>query len=391
LVFLISPRPRFCLYRKINDPVTGITFADYLEFDMNKKSLISAAIILTLAVPQSFAGAKIGNDENMWLNIGAGLRTSFNMIENATPNDTEDFELDSIRLYLNGQVMKNVKFTFNAEREIDGNVRMLDGIARFEFNDALNLWLGRFLPPSDRSNLSGPYYLGTWDFPTAQAFPNIYAGRDNGAAVWGHVMDGKFKYQVGAFQGSDGGASANDSNNLLYAGKATINFWEPEGGYYNASTYYGEKEILTLGLTAMQQSDAAGTVANQGDFTGWSADFLMEKKLDAAGVVSLEGAYYDYDLDDLGWSGDTGGPAQGNGYFVLAGYLLPQAIGIGKLRPHVRYESFDADANLEIKRTTLGLTYVMKGHDARITAVVGETDDGANTRNFFRVGVQLQY
>nr|VFJ59517.1 MAG: short chain amide porin [Candidatus Kentron sp. FW] len=358
---------------------------------MNKKPLVSAMVILTLAVSQSFAGTKFGNDENMWFSIGAGVRTSFNTIEDATSNDTDDFELDSIRLYLNGQIVKNLKFTFNAEREIDGNVRMLDGIARLEFNDALNIWLGRFLPPSDRSNLSGPYYLGTWDFPIAQAFPNIYAGRDNGAAVWGHMMDGKFKYQVGAFQGSDGAGSANDSNNLLYAGKATINFWEPEGGYYNASTYYGEKEVLTFGLTTMQQSDATGTVTNRGDFSGWSADLLMEKKLDTAGVVSLEGAYYDYDLDNLSWSGDTGGPIQGDGYFVLAGYLFPRAIGIGKLRPHIRHESFDADTNPNMKRTTLGLTYVMKGHNARITAVVGETDNGSNTRNFFRIGVQLQY
>lgn len=363
---------------------------------MNKHALLSTAVAvaMALAAPQAYAGATIKVNDDMWLNIGAGLRTSFNAVEDSAPSGddySKDFELDSIRLYMSGQIMKNVKFTFNTEREADGDVRVLDGIAQFEFNDAFNVWLGRFLPPSDRSNFSGPYYLGTWDFPIAQAFPNIYAGRDDGAAVWGHVADGKVKYQVGVFQGSDGTGSANDSDKLLYAGKLTVNFWETEGGYYNASTYYGAKDILTVGLVAMQQDDAAGTVVNQGDFFGWSADFLMEKNLPGAGTVTLEGAYYDYDLDDLAWSGTSGGPAQGDGYFVLGGYLLPQAVGVGKLQPHVRYESFEPDGGSETERTTVGLTYVMKGHNARVTAVAGETETGGADSNFFRLGVQLQY
>lgn len=359
-----------------------------------KKKILSAAVALALVAPQAHAGAKISNGDDMWVSIGAGLRTSFSAVENGAPSGTDyskDFELDSIRLYMSGQLMKNIKFTFNTERQADGTIRVLDGIAQFEFNDAMNVWLGRFLPPSDRSNFSGPYYLGTWDFPIAQAFPNIYAGRDDGAALWGHLMDGKFKYQVGAFTGSDGVGSANVSDNLLYAAKATINFWDVEGGYYNASTYYGAKDILTVGLVAMSQAEATGTAATPGDFFGWSADVLMEKKLDNSGTVTLEGAYYDYDLDNLAWSGTTGGPTQGNGYFALAGYLFPQVVGIGRFQPHVRYESFDADIGGETTRTTLGVNYVIKGHDARVSAVVGNTDTGVSDSNFFRLGVQLQY
>lgn len=361
---------------------------------MNQKSLLCTLIILALSAPKSFAGAKFGDDENMWISFGAGVRTSFNVLEDP-PSDKdhdEGLELDSVRLFIKGQLMEHLGFTLNAEREIDGNLRMYDAIARLEFNEAFNVWLGRVMVPNDRSNQSSPYRLGSWDFSRSQSFPNIYVGRDYGGVAWGHLKNGMFKYQVGAFEGSDGKGSANDSNNLLYAGRATIHFWDPEWGYGSASTYYGEKDILTVGLTAMHQSDAAGTPDNQGDFTGWNGDFLMEKRFDAtSGTVSLEGAYYDYDMDDLTWSGETNGPKQGNGYFLLGGYLFPKPVGIGKFRPHVRYERFDPHAAPETERYTLGLSYVMKGHDARVTVAVGESDDGHDTRGFFRIGAQFMY
>ncbi len=41
-------------------------------------------------------------------------------------------------------------------------MEVLDAIARFEFSDELNIWAGRFLPPSDRANLHGPYYANEW-------------------------------------------------------------------------------------------------------------------------------------------------------------------------------------------------------------------------------------
>ncbi len=65
-------------------------------------------------------------------------------------------------LYVSGSVTNNIKFTFNTEYTGDTGgsdanmVEVLDAIARFEFSDELNIWAGRFLPPSDRANLHGP-------------------------------------------------------------------------------------------------------------------------------------------------------------------------------------------------------------------------------------------
>src|SRR5690349_24201303 len=35
-------------------------------------------------------------------------------------------------------------------------------VAQFSFSDKFNIWAGRFLPPSDRANLYGPYYSNHW-------------------------------------------------------------------------------------------------------------------------------------------------------------------------------------------------------------------------------------
>jgi len=176
------------------------------------------------------------------------------------------YALDSARLFVSGQMLPIVSFEFNTEYNGGtagpgiggGDVEIMDAVLKFAFNDYFNVWTGRFLPPSDRSNLSGPYYLNSWDFPFVQNYPNLAVGRDNGAAVWGQINKGQFKYQVGAFEGlGDSAGGPNQSDSLLYAGRLVLNLWDPEPGYYNSSTYYGSMNVLAFGLTAMAQTSAS--------------------------------------------------------------------------------------------------------------------------------------
>lgn len=356
-------------------------------------TLFGVTLIAMIANDTAFAGAKIEGEDGRYISIGAGIRTSFNSVEDAAPDgdsNSTDFELDSIRLYISGKAFENIGFTFNTERNPDGEIEVIDGIVQLEFDDLLNIWVGRFLPPSDRSNFSGPYYLGTWAFPMVQSYPFIVAGRDEGIALWGQTGGGMFKYQLGLFEGSDGPANAED--NPLFAGRLTLNLWDPEPGYYNASTYFGTKDVLAFGIAAMSQSDATGSATTPGDFQAFSFDALMEKRL-SGGTVTLEGAYYDYDLDDMAWSGTESNmpTGQGDGYFLLGGYLFAAPVGPGRIQPHVRYESFEPEGGEESSRTTLGATYVLDGHNARISAVAGQSESGDDEDAFFTLGIQLQY
>ncbi|OGW61080.1 MAG: hypothetical protein A2638_02810 [Nitrospirae bacterium RIFCSPHIGHO2_01_FULL_66_17] len=356
--------------------------------------------VVTAAPATSHAGGTIKIDDSHSVSVGMGVRSSFNMVENGAPNGTDwsnDFVLNSVRLYLGGQLHNLVTFEFNTDYDPlpagTEDIRVLDAVVKLGLSDTVNVWAGRFLPPSDRSNLSGPYYLNAWDFPFVQQYPAVFAGRDDGVALWGQTGGGRFKYQAGAFEGQgDTATGPNQNDALLFAGRLTLNLWDPEPGYYNSSTYYGAKNVLALGLVAMTQDGASGTAAASGDFTGWNVDVLMEKNLGASGVPTLEGAYYNYDRDGLGAAG-----AEGHGYFALASYLLPGKVGPkklqGRVQPMVRYQNFENKGGATGKhtRTDLGVSYVIDGHNARLTANYGMDNPATGPDfNLFRLGVQFQ-
>lgn len=359
-----------------------------------------------LAAAQAQAGATIKIGEDQSVSIGLGMRSSFTHTDAAT--DSNDFSVDSIRLFTSGSLSKQIKGTFNLEKDANDNATVMDAIAQFEFSDALNVWAGRMLPPSDRANLDGPYYLSAWSYPgVVSQYPARFAGRDDGVTVWGKVADKKLVYAVGAFRGHNriAGASNADGENLLYAGRVQYNFWdaEPNPAYYASSTYHGGAEVLALGIAGMHQSDGVGTAAAKGDYTGLSIDALMEHKLAGGGVVNLEAAWYDFDTDDVadvaagfggaGATANVGGINQGNGWLAGVAYLIPAQVGWGKFQPYARYQSFDNDlANTTTKQTDLGVNYVIKGHNARLSLNYGKTEvTAAADVDTVTVGVQLQF
>jgi len=335
------------------------------------------------------------------LTIGAGLRASFVYNDDDPTGEDSDFSLNSARIFTSGQFTKIIGFTFNTEidRDNDGDIndiRMMDAIVRLEFNDYFNIWGGRMLAPSDRANLDGPYYAGTWEYPFVSAYPQIFQGRDNGVAVWGQTGGGKFKYQVGAFTGcaeDDNSCYNPDTDAPLITGRLTYNFWDPEAGYYTSSDYYGEKEILAVGLVGQYQADAATDGFSNGDFSGFNVDFLMQKRVFGSHVFTLEGAYYVYDTDGIDTGGLNGnGLADGNSFFVLTSFLIDHKIGFGKFQPVFRYQEFEFDNGPEVSEWSVGTNYIIKGHDLRLSAIYSETDtDGLETVNRFITGVQLQF
>ena len=376
-------------------------------------SIASALLLLCVGLPTlAIAGAKIKVDDTRWFSIGLGFRSSFAVTEDGAPNGSDPssgVSFTNIRLYTAAKVHENVTLEFNTERS-DGDrdtatdvgtnlntqnkIQVLDAVAKFSFK-GFDLWAGRFLPPSDRSNLDGPFYLNNYDFPIVQAYPAIFAGRDNGVAIMKEYAGGKFKWSFGLFEGRTNSTNANNpdqADNLLHAARVTYNFWDPEPGYYTTSSYYGAKDVLAVAFVYQHEADGAGTSTTAGDFTGWNVDVLMEKKLQNGGVVNLEGAYYDYDLDDKTDASLT----QGEGYLLLGSYLIPKQIGWGKVQPYVRYQHFARD-NLtgdggNRRRAEGGFNYIIDGQNAKISVLYFSDRNGSNAdpKNTFRIGLQFQ-
>jgi hypothetical protein len=362
-------------------------------------------------------------DECKWVKLGVGLRASYNRVEDggATAGHADGFNVDNARIYLSGQAHPYIGFEFNTDInnaqgfedvgdtfDNGGEMRILDAVIKMKLTDSVNLWVGRFLPPSDRANLSGPFYQNSWEFPWAQfGYHNIFQGRDDGMTLWGQVDGGKFKWAVGLFEGVDGATGAphpNDDDHVMFTARVVANLLDPEPGYYNQSTYYGEKEILAIGASIFNQTSAVGLPSAIGHYTAWNIDILWEHALENCGVVTVEGAYYDFDDDDAAQSDPSGiftdTSRQGDSYFILASYLMPNEVNLGNLsgrfQPSIRYLEYERDfaaAGDRADQIDYQLNYIMEGHNSRIAMVMSSRRrTGVGDRDFiFRLGYQVQF
>ena len=360
--------------------------------------------------PLAQAGATFKIDETKWISIGAGLRTSFAATEDIAGRDggkwSEDFDLNNIRLYLNGQLFEYLKLEFNTECENcsdDGDLRVLDAIGKFEFNKYVNVWFGRMLVPADRAELDGPFYHNVFEFNKTPFYPSDFSsanneagrfGRDDGINIWGTLLpDGRLTYVAGVFDGLDD-SLANADDNLLYAARLSFNFLniEENPGYYTSSTYYGKAgDILTLAAAFQYQDDGAGTRFDPADFFGTSVDLLFEKVLPNEGVFTFEGEYKYFNLEDISFA-TLSDPTcfcmfEGDSYMGTALYLFPQKFLIGQFQPYVRYTNVDPQNSSERDEIEAGVNYVIDGHNARVSLFY-EHGDIATEGLDYRPGVR---
>jgi len=320
------------------------------------------------------------------ISIGGGVRTNFTHTSPDDLDDTDTFGLDDVRLYVNGAVTPKVKFMFNtAYTGADNDVNVLDAVARFELSDKVNFWAGRFLPPSDRANLYGPFYANHWNVYTdgvQDGYPFIYQGRDNGFAYWGQF--GIAKLSGGIFDGSS--ATHGGSSTVLTAGRAQFDFWDPEGGYYLNGTYYGAKNLLAVAIAGQVQGE---------DRSAWNADFLLEKKVGNGGAFTIEAEWADYS----GLGGYSGDYAEDKGGYFLGAYLFPMMENGHKFQILGKFAVANFSEGVTIinpdyeqKTTELNFNYLFKEFDGRVMVFYKDTRyDGVLTNvKQFGVGLQIQ-
>jgi hypothetical protein len=311
--------------------------------------------------------------------LGAGMRTSFVHTDPDAGSSTDKFLLDSARLYVNGPVTKQIKFMFNTEyNSATNHVGVLDAVARLEFSPKFNIWAGRFLPPSDRANLYGPYYAHHWSVYTdgvQNGHPFIFQGRDNGIVYWGDFAK-KVKVSAGAF---DGG-SATGNSKIIGAARVQIDFWDAEEGYYLNGTYYGDKNLLAVaGATQVQSGHTATTV-----------DFLLERKVLNGGAFSIEAEYANYNR--LG--GYDPNYAKSQGGYGLASFLFPKQVGVGKFEILGKFAKAEfthgATPNYDQKTTEVNFNYVIKQFNARVMTFYKDTRFNRQRTDFWQAGLGLQ-
>ena len=389
-----------------------------MSFKLNKNvMMISLAIATAFPALSANAGATISFGEDKSITAGFGFITSYRSAEDSAANGDDrsnDFSLNSARLYLSGSFNKYIKGMLNTERsgggsDVNGgaNIEVIDANVQLQLTPEIAIWAGRFLPPSDRANMAGPYYSsggggGYWaNVSSRYGWNGGVIGRSDGVAFVGSFLEDKVAVSFGAFEGdnifrfSGVGAQSESSNaatalgaddNLMYAGRVQVAFWDAEPGYYGTGNYFGAKDILTVGLSGKQKSDGAVSAAAVGDYSNYSVDFLMEKTGVGPGTVSLEAAYYDYDTDGVFLA------EEGDAYYVGAGYLFDTQVGWGKFMPFARYQEMDAENDIKTERMDVGVNYVMGAYNALISAEYQKTEiTGADDQDAILISMQYQF
>ena len=373
-----------------------------------KKSLLTSAVLaaLSIAAIQAQAAGTITFGEDKYISVGFGAIAGYSSVEDGAANGNDrsnDFSLNSARIYISGSLNKYIKGMFNTEKVPgDETIEVIDANVQFQLTENVAIWAGRFLSPSDRANMAGPYYSmggGYWSsIASRYGFNGGIIGRDEGVALVGTAFDSKLAYSFGAFEGDNifrlSGVGAlsetqGDKDKLMYAGRLQYDFWDAEPGYYGTGNYFGAKDILAIGIAGRQKTDGVVAVAGTaGDYKSYSVDFLLEKKNVGPGTFSAEAAYYDYDTDDIFLS------EQGKAYSAGAAYLFNAKTGWGAFMPFARYQKFDSDAAVfgETKKYEIGTNYVMEPYNALITAAISKTKvSDADSVNAINVALQFQF
>ncbi len=298
---------------------------------------------------------------------------------------------------------------------VDGNAGsdfyILDAQMRFKFDNAFNVYAGKFKYNMNRENLEACEAPLTLDRSLFIRAPFV-GTTDKGAAVWGNLFNDIFQYRLDVTNGRSATGTDTPKSNFRYTGRAHVSLLDPETGYGYKGTYLGKKKVLTIGGSYQQEADVAysDTVAKSGavDYKGWTTDIFFEYPIDGIGTVTLSGAYEDIDLGGAYKganpdSGTIGLNGEKNGWYVKGGYMLPKL----PLQFFARYEKWKFAA-LNLSNTGLvadtiydqridwygiGANYYFRDQNLKLTMEYAQTNfdkTNATTKDFGTFITQLQ-
>jgi hypothetical protein len=346
------------------------------------------------------------------IDVGAWSRVG-GVFQGATdPKKLNDWHMDNayVELHAGGKITKKVGVTLNLNSNMaafpnssftSGSfVAIEDAIISFDLADEFHIWGGHLLVPVDRANASGPFFMIPWNYPGFWAVSHgIVAapaegpsGRNNGAVIWGDLAGAKVTYLAGAFD------NANVTTSPLFSGRIRLDLLDPEGGFWGNASFFGDKDILSIGVGGQFQKHGSSSPGTAGmplavppvpatpgvdkDYGEVNVDALFEKKIPGGSWFTAEGAYYHYNVLSGGVS---------NSMYALVAYASP-TVGVGNIQPMVRYQW----AGLKDNTTTnpwnvdAGLSYLMKGPALRLLATYGHSNMGPSkdTANSVQLGAQ---
>jgi len=339
------------------------------------------------------------------ISVGAWTRVGGMFNNPNNPSQLNDWQMNNayVELHAGGKIHEKVGVTLNLNANavsyvtttpvgLNPLVAVMDAIISFDAIDEFHVWAGRLLVPVDRANASGPFFMIPWNYPgflTVGPTTLVTAplegpyGRNNGAVIWGDIKGGRLTYLAGVFD------NANVATSPLWSGRVRLALWDKEPGFWGNGSYFGEKNLVSIGLGGQYQKNGSSTMMGQKDWAEVNLDILFEMKLGGGSFVTVEEAVYLNNVNDFGVSA--------SGY-TLAAYATP-TLGYGNLQPMVRHQWAKVKALDDLPwNIDAGLSYLIKGPALRLLATYSHTSlpagvatpgaTGMITANSIQLGAQ---
>ncbi len=364
---------------------------------------LAMAVALVFSASDASAGFKLKWDDDTYLDLGGRLQAFFIATDENIDENSSDYEnsmyfkVRRARFRLGAQA--NPFMSFFLQTDVSGrDMKMIDAFMKLKVSKALQFAVGLNMSPSLRQNITSSGTLMTigrpsltrkslpWGLKNGHTFntksfgdsgatgaPSVGLGvRDMGATVWG-VMDTSdtvhMKYYVGIYDGAQSGVKADEEkgtkaagryDNFHYTARFQVSLGDSESKYYHGSTYFGKKDIITIGAAYdWQDALVKDRAENEIDYKLFTVDFFMEKM-----GMTFEAAYINMDLGEE--ASDTGlSKSAGDGFYAQAGYMVSDNV-----QPWFEYETWSSNADSGKGGHTswrVGATYIVeKGHRANI-------------------------
>ena len=198
-------------------------------------------------------------------------------------------------------------------------------------------------------------------------------GRDDSITLWGNVLDDKLQYRFMVGEGAES-ATTNPDDELRFAGRLSLNLFDPETSWFNKGTYLGKKKILAIGAGFDCQSDLM-LDGKKRNYEAYTADIHLDMPLNENGDLALtaEAAYIkiNHSVGSITWT-DLKAGGSGDIVEAKAGILLA-----GKIQPFAHYEKIMPDAHCTDDTNVYGVgcNYYIKGLGNKLTAEWTVIDD----------------
>ena len=195
-------------------------------------------------------------------------------------------------------------------------------------------------------------------------------GRDDSVTLWGNILQDKLQYRLMVGEGAES-QTVNPDDELRFAGRLSLNLFDPETAWFNKGTYLGKKKILAIGGGFdFQQDLVIGGVKH--NYEAYTGDVHLDLPMGDV-AVTAEAAYITIKnaVNSVTWTDLKSG---GNGDIVTAkaGVLF-----LNKIQPfgHIEIVMPDADQTEDTTIYGFGCNYYIKGIANKLTAEWSVVDD----------------